>query len=325
MEPAHRRQFLRLAAGAGALPALSRIARAQAYPSRPVRIIAGFPAGSQIDIVARLMGNWLHDRLEQPFVNENRPGAAGNIATEAVLKELPDGYTLLMIGSAHAINATLYDNLRFDVLRDVAAVSAIFSTPNVMVVNPSVSAKTVPEFIAYAKANPGRLNLGSAGSGSAGHLAGELFKMMAGVNLVHVPYRGSPAALTDLIGGQVQVSFGSLPPAIEHIRDGRLRALAVTSAKRSNALPQIPTVGEFLPGYEASTWAGLGAPKNTPSGIVDMLNREIRAGTANAKISAAFAQIGGNAIAGSPADFSKLIAEEIEKWGKVIRAVNIKP
>jgi tripartite-type tricarboxylate transporter receptor subunit TctC len=319
----HRRQFLHLAAGAAALPALSQIARAQAYPSQPVRIVAGFPPGSQIDIVARLMGRWLQDRLDQPFIIENRPGAAGNIATEAVLKAAPDGYTLLMVGTAHAISATLYDNLKFNVLRDIAPVSAIFSTPNVMVVHPSVSAKTVLEFITYAKANPGKLNLGSAGSGSAGHLAGELFKMMSGVNLVHVPYRG-PAALTDLIGGQVQVSFSSMPPAIEHIRAGRLRALAVTSATRSNALPDIPTVNEFLPGYEASTWSGLGAPGNTPRGVIDKLSQEIKAGVADAKISAAFTDIGGIAIAGSPDDFRKLIATEIDKWGKVIRAANIK-
>jgi len=306
------------------LPALSRVARAQAYPSRPVRIVAGFPPGSQIDSVARLMGQWLQDRLSQPFIIENRPGAAGNIATEAVLKAPSDGYTLLMVGTAHAINATLYDNLKFNVLRDIEPISAIFSTPNVMVVHPSVPAETVTEFIAHAKANPGKLNWASAGSGSAGHLAGELFKMMSGVDLVHVPYRGSPAALTDLISGQVQVSFGAMPPAIEHIRAGTLRALAVTGVKRLEALPDIPTVSKFLPGYEASTWSGLGAPRNTPSEIIDKLNQEIKAGTTDAKSGAAFMNIGGIAIAGSPPDFRKLIAEEIEKWGKVIRTANIK-
>jgi tripartite-type tricarboxylate transporter receptor subunit TctC len=320
-----RRKFLHLAAGAAALPAVLRIARAQAYPTRPVRIVAGFPAGSTTDIVARLMGQWLQDRLGQPFVIENRPGAAGNIATEAVVKAPPDGYTLLMVGSSHAINATLYENLKFKIDRDIAPIGAIVSVPNVMVVNPSVSAKTVPEFIAYAKANPGKLNMASAGNGSSGHLAGELFKMMTGVNLVHVPYRGSPPALTDLLGGQVQVYFAPTPPSIEHIRAGKLRALAVTISTCWEALPGIPTVGEFVPGYEASTWSGLGAPRNTPAEIVDRLNKEINAGVADPKIRAGLDDMGGIVLAGSPADFGKLIAEETEKWGKVIRAANIKP
>jgi tripartite-type tricarboxylate transporter receptor subunit TctC len=320
-----RRKFLRLAAGAAALPGVLRMARAQAYPTRPVRIVAGFPAGSTTDIVARLMGQWLQDRLGQPFIIENRPGAAGNIATEAVVKAPPDGYTLLMVGSSHAINATLYENLKFKIDRDIAPIGAIVSVPNLMVVNPSVSTKTVPEFIAYAKANPGKLNMASAGNGSSGHLAGELFKMMTGVNLVHVPYRGSPPALTDLLGGQVQVYFAPTPPSIEHVRAGNLRALAVTISKRWEALPGIPTVGEFVPGYEASTWSGLGAPRNTPAEIVDRLNKEIDAGVADPKISAGLGDMGGIVLAGSPADFGKLIAEETEKWAKVIRVADIKP
>ena len=272
-----RRQFLHLAAGAAALPAVSRIAWAQAYPTRPVRIIVGFAAGGAADIIARLIGQWLSERLGQPFVIENRPGAGSNIATEAVVRAPPDGYTLLLVGTANAINATLYDKLNFNFIRDIAPVAGIIRVPNVMVVNPSVPAKTVPEFIAYAKANPGKINMASGGIGTAAHVSGELFKMMAGVDMVHVPYRGAAPALTDLLGGQVQVMFASMPSSIEHIRAGKLRALAVTTATRSEALPDIPTVGEFVPGYEASAWYGVGAPKDTPAEIVDKLNKEINA------------------------------------------------
>jgi tripartite-type tricarboxylate transporter receptor subunit TctC len=319
-----RRKFLHLAVGAAALPVISRVARAQTYPSRPVRIVAGFPAGSLTDIVARLIGQWLQERLDQPFIIENRPGSAGNIAIEAVARATPDGHTLIMVGSSLAINATLYDNLKYNLTRDIAPISAFVSVPNVLVVNPSVLAKTIPELIAYAKANPGKLNMASGGIGSSGHLAGELFKMMTGVNLMHVPYRGSPAAMTDLLGGQVQLNFSPITGPIEHIRAGTLRALAVTSATHSDALPDIPTVGEFVPGYEASTWIGIGAPRNTPGEIIRKLNEEISAGVGAPKIRAAVADFGGTPLAGSPADFSKLIAEEIEKWGKVIRAAKIK-
>jgi tripartite-type tricarboxylate transporter receptor subunit TctC len=319
-----RRQFLHLVVGAAVLPSMSRIARAQAYPSQLVRIVAGFPAGSTTDIVARLMGQWLQDQLGRPFVIENRPGAGGNIATEAVVRASPDGYTLLLVSSAHAINATLYDNLKSNIIRDVAPIGAVVSVPNVMVVNPSVPAKTVPEFIAYAKANPGKINMASAGNGTSSHLAGELFKMMTGVNLVHIPYRGSPPALTDLLGGQVHVAFAPTPPSIEHIRAGTMRALAVTSSTRWEGLPGIPTVGEFVQGYEASTWVGLGAPRNTPAGIVDKVNKEINAGVANPKIKAGLVDIGGITLAGSPADFGKLVADETEKWAKVIKFAGLK-
>jgi tripartite-type tricarboxylate transporter receptor subunit TctC len=320
-----RRQFLHLAAGAVAIPAVSRTARAQTYPSQLVKIVAGFPAGSTTDIVARLMAQWLQDRLGRPFVIENRPGAGGNIATEAVVRASPDGYTLLLVSSAHAINATLYDNLKFNVVRDIAPIAAVVSLPNVMVVNPSVPATTVPEFIAYAKANPGKIDMASAGNGTSSHLAGELFKMMTGVNLLHIPYRGSPPALTDLLGGQVQVAFAPTPPSIEHIRAGKLRALAVTGSMRWGALPSVPTVGEFVRGYEASTWVGLGAPRNTPAEIVGKLNREINAGVADPKIGAGLADIGGTALAGLPGDFGKLVADETEKWGKVVKFAGVKP
>jgi tripartite-type tricarboxylate transporter receptor subunit TctC len=324
MKLPHRRQFLHLAAGAAALPAVSRIARAQAYPSRPVRIVVGFPAGgSASDIVARLIGQWLSERLGQQFVVENRPGAATNIATEAVVRAPPDGYTLLFVTSTNALNATIYDNLNFNFISDIAPVAGLIRVPFVMLVNPSVPAKTVPEFIAYAKANPGKLNVASLGTGSAPHVYGELFKAMTGVNMAHVPYRGSP--FPDLLSGQVQVFFISIPPSIELIRSGKLRALAVTTATRQEVLPDIPTVGEFVLGYEASGWQGIGAPKNTPAEIIDGLNEEINAALADTKMKAQLVNSGGTVLALSPSDFGKLIAEETEKWGKVIRAANIKP
>jgi tripartite-type tricarboxylate transporter receptor subunit TctC len=320
-----RRNFLHLAAGAAALSAVSRFASAQTYPSRPVRLLVGFAAGGGVDIVARLIGQWLSERLGQQFIIENRPGAGTNIATEAVVRAPADGYTLLLVNVANAVNATLYDNLIFNFIRDVAPVAGIMVVPNVMVVHPSVPAKTVPEFIAYAKANLGKINMGSGGIGGPSHVAGELFKMMAGVDLVHVPYRGVAPALTDLIGGQVQVIFSTMTGSIEYIRTGKLRALAVTTAMRAEALPDIPTVGEFVPGYEASSWYGLGAPKNTPAEIVAKLNKEINAGLADPKLRARLADLGGTVLAGSPADFSKLIAEEIDKWAKVIKSAGIKP
>jgi tripartite-type tricarboxylate transporter receptor subunit TctC len=319
-----RRQFLYLAAGAAALPAVSRFAWAQTYPTRPVRIVVTFPAGSTSDLLARPMAQWLQERLGQPFVVDNRPGAGGTIGTEAVVRASPDGYTLLLISGAHTINATLYDKLSFNFIRDIAPVAGISRETGVMVVNPSVPAETVPDFIAYAKANPGKINMASAGIGASTHVAGELFKMMTGVNMVHVPYRGSPPALTDLLGGQVHVYFGPIAGSIEYIRAGTLRALAVTTAKRSEALPDLPTVGEFVPGYEASAVWGVGAPRNTPVEIVDKLNTEINAGLANPKIKARL-ELGGTVLAGSPTDFGKLIAEEIEKWGKVVKFANIKP
>jgi tripartite-type tricarboxylate transporter receptor subunit TctC len=320
-----RRNFLHLAAGAAALSAVSRFASAQTYPSHPVRLLVGFAAGGGVDIVARLIGQWLSERLGQQFIIENRPGAGTNIATEAVVRAPADGYTLLLVNVANAVNATLYDNLIFNFIRDVAPVAGIMVVPNVMVVHPSVPAKTVPEFIAYAKANLGKINMGSGGIGGPSHVAGELFKMMAGVDLVHVPYRGVAPALTDLIGGQVQVIFSTMTGSIEYIRTGKLRALAVTTAMRAEALPDIPTVGEFVPGYEASSWYGLGAPKNTPAEIVAKLNKEINAGLADPKLRARLADLGGTVLAGSPADFSKLIAEEIDKWAKVIKSAGIKP
>jgi tripartite-type tricarboxylate transporter receptor subunit TctC len=319
-----RRNFLHLAAGAAALPAVSRIARAQAYPSRPVRWIVGFAPGGGNDIVARLMGQWLSERTGQQFVIENRPGAGTNIATEVVVRAPSDGYTLLLVSAAAAINATLYEKLNFNFIRDIAPVAGITRVPDVMVANLSVPSRTAPEFIAYAKANPGKLTMASPGIGTTPHLAGELFKMMAGVDVVHVPYRGTALALTDLLGGQVQVTFTSMPSVIEYIRAGRLRALAVTTATRSDALPDIPTVGEFLPGYEGAIWYGLGAPKATPAEIVNKLNKEVNAGLADPKIKARLADLGGTVLPGSPAEFGKLIAEETEKWAKVIRAAGIK-
>jgi tripartite-type tricarboxylate transporter receptor subunit TctC len=320
-----RRQFLHLPAGAAALATVSRIARAQTYPTKPVRILAGFAPGGGVDIIARLMGQWLSERLGQPFIIENRPGAGSNIATEAVVRAPADGYTLLLVTAANAINATLYEKLSFDLSRDIAPVAGIIVVPNVMVVHPSVPAKTVPEFIAYAKANPGKINMASGPIGGSSHVSGELFKMMTGTDMLLVSYRGTAPALTDLLGGQVQVLFNSPPASIEYIKAGRLRALAVTTATRAEALPDIPTVGEFVPGYEASQWYGVGVPKDTPTEIVDKLNKEINAGLADAKMKARLADLGGTVLPGSPADFGKLIAEETEKWAKVIKFAGITP
>jgi tripartite-type tricarboxylate transporter receptor subunit TctC len=319
-----RRQFLRLAAGAAALPALSRVAKAQTYPTRPVHIIVGFPAGGPNDIVARIMGQWLSERLGQPFVVENRPGAASNIGTELVVRARPDGYTLLIVGPPAIFNATLYNNLNFNFIRDIAPVAGIMRVPEVMLVNPSFPAKTVPEFIAYAKANPGKINMASAGSGSAPHIYGALFNTMTGVNMVHVPYHGGSPALIDLMGGQVQVMFETTFSTMAYIRAAKLRALAVATATRSPVLPDIPTVSEFVPGYEASALYGVGAPKNTPPEIVDKLNKEINAGLADPKIKQQFADLGSVAMPMTPAEFGKLIADDTEKWGAVIRAANIK-
>jgi tripartite-type tricarboxylate transporter receptor subunit TctC len=319
-----RRQFLHLAAGAAALPALSRIAWAQTYPSRPVRIVVGFAAGGPADLSARLIAQWLSDRLGQQFVVENRTGAGGNIATEAVVMAPPDGFTLLLAGLNNALNATLFDKLNFDFIRDIAPVAGLNRGFGVLVVNPSFPIRNIPEFIAYAKANPGKINYASGGSGSAPHLYGELFKTMAGVNLVHVPYRGGAPAVIDLLSGQVPVMFDNLSTSIEHIRAGRLRALAVTSATRLEILPDIPPLGDFVPGYAASGWSGVGAPRNTPPDIIDKLNREINAGLADPKIKARFAQLNNLPMSMTPPDFGKFIAQETEKWGKVIRAANIK-
>ena len=306
------------------MPTVSRGARAQAYPTRSVRIVVGFAAGGGTDIVARLIGQWLSERLGQSFVIENRPGAGSNIATEAVVRAPADGYTLLFVTAANAINTTLYEKLNFNFLRDIAPIASIIRLPFVMVVNPAVPAKTVPEFIAYAKANPGKLTMASGGIGATTHLAGELFKVMTGVDMVHVPYRGLAASLTDLLGGQVQVTFASMASSIEYIRAGKLRALAVTTATRSEMLPDVPTVGQFVPGYEASTWSGVGAPKATPAEIVEKLNKEINAALADHKIKARLADLGSTPLVGSATDFGKLIADETEKWGNVIRALNIK-
>jgi len=320
-----RRKFLRLAAGAAVLPAIGRVAWGQAYPARLVRIVVSFPAGSTSDILARPIAQWLQEHLGQPFVIDNRPGAGGNLGTEAVVRAPADGYTLLMVTTANAVNATLYEKLNFNFLHDIEAVGGIADVANVMLVNPAVSAKTLPEFIAYANANPGKINMASGGIGAASHIAGELFKMMAGVNMVHVPYRGSPPALTDLLGGQVQVNFSLLPPAIEHIRAGKLRALAVTSAKRSPTLPDIPTVAEFLPNYEASSVWGFGVPTGTPAEIIDKLNREINAALSDVHLQTTLADLGASVLTRSPIEFGKLMAEETEKWAKVIRFANIKP
>ena len=320
-----RRRFLYLATAAAALPALSRIATAQAYPTRPVRLIIGYPPGGSADITARLLGQWLSERLGQPFVIESRPGAGTNIATEAVVNAPPDGYTLLLVAPANAINATLYEKLNHNFMRDIAPVAGIIRFPNVMVVNPLVPAKTVPEFIAYAKANPGRLNMASSGNGSTIHVSGELFKMMTGVNMVHVPYRGGAPALTDMISGQVQVMFDNVPTSIEFIRAGKLRALAVTTATRSEVLPDLPTVADFVPGYEASAWYGVGVPKGTPDDVINKLNKEINAILADPKAKARLADLGASLLAGSPADFGKLVADETEKWGKVVKFSGAKP
>ena len=312
-----RRQFLHLAAAA--LPAVPCLAWAQTYPSRPVHLIVPFPPGGGADITARLLGQWLSDRLGQPFIIDNRPGAGTNIGTEAVVRASSDGHTLLLVNAANAINATLYEKLSFNFIRDIAPVAGIMRLPSVMVVHPSLPAKTVPEFIAYAKANPGKLSMASGGIGSGSHVAGELFKMMAGVDMVHVPYRGVAPALTDLLGGQVQVIFVSTAASIEYIRSGKLRALAVTSATRTDVLPNIPTVGEFVTGYEATGWFGIGAPMNTPAEIIDRLNNEINAALRDPKIVARFADLGGTELALSPADFGKLIATETDKWAKVVK------
>jgi tripartite-type tricarboxylate transporter receptor subunit TctC len=319
-----RRRFLHLAAGAAVLPSVFRVATAQSYPSRPVRIIVGFAPGGATDIMARLIGQWLSERFGQQFVIENRTGASSNIGTEAVVNAPPDGYTLLVVTSVNAVNATLYERLNFNLIRDIEPVASIHREPFVMEVNPSVPVKTVPEFITYAKANPGRINMASAGIGSGNHVAGELFKMMTGVNLVHVPYRGGGPALVDLLGGQVQVLFATMSSSIEYVRGGKLRALAVTTATRSPALPDIPTVAEFVPGYESSFWTGVGAPKNTPAEIVDKLNKEINAALADAKMKARLAELGATALPGSHADFGKLIGDETDKWAKVIKFAGIK-
>jgi tripartite-type tricarboxylate transporter receptor subunit TctC len=320
-----RREFLHLAAGAAALPAVSRFAFAQNYPSRPVRLVVGFAAGQAIDIVARVMAQWLSERLPQQFIVENRPGAGGNIAAELVVRSPPDGYTLLVIGANNAINATLYDKLSFNLIRDIVPIASIYLVPQVMVVNPSFPAQTAPEFIAYAKSNPGKTNFASAGSGSVAHVTGELFKMMTGVDMQHVPYRGAALALTDLLGGQVQVMFDNVPSSIEHIRAGRLRPLAVTAATRLEVLPDVPTVGDFVPGFETGAFAGIGAPKGTPGDIIDMLNKEINAGLAEPRIKTRIADLGGLAFSLSPAGFGKLIADETEKWGKVVKFSAAKP
>jgi tripartite-type tricarboxylate transporter receptor subunit TctC len=319
-----RRTFLGLAAGAAALPAVSRMARAQAYPSRPVRIIVGFPAGGATDIQARLMGQWLSDRLGQQFVVENRAGASGNIGTEAAAKAPADGYTLLQIVTPHPINAALYTNLSFDFIRDIAPVIHVARLAYVVVVHPSVPATTLPEFIAYAKANPGKINYGSAGPGTPQNIACELFKMMAGVNLVHVPYRGGAPAVTDLVGGHLQVIFCPVSEGLEHIRSGKLRALAVTTAARLEALPDVPTVGDFVPGYEASGLAGIGAPRNTPAEIINLLNKELNAGVADARIRARITDLGGTPLGGSPAEFATVLSDAVEKWSKVIKFAGIK-
>ena len=320
-----RRKFLHLAAGSGALPVLSCTARAQAYPSRPVHVIVGFTAGNNIDIVARLIGQWLSERLGQPFIIENRPGASGNIAAEAVVRAPADGHTLLMTGTFNAINATLYENLSFDFIRAIAPVASLSRTAGVMEVNPSFPAKTVPEFIAYAKANPRNVMMASAGPGSAPGLYGELFKSMAGVDLPAVNYRGSPAALSDLIAGHVHVMFDPIASSVGYIKAGQLRALGVTTAKRIEVLPDVPTIGEFVPGYEASGLLGVGAPLNTPIEIVDKLNKEINAALTDAKMNARLADLGGMVLHGSPADFGKHFADETEKWAKVIKFAGIKP
>jgi tripartite-type tricarboxylate transporter receptor subunit TctC len=320
-----RRKFLRLVAGAAALPTVSRVARAQTYPARPVRIIVGFAPGGATDIMARLIGQWLSERLGQQFIIENRPGAGSNIGTEAVVNAPPDGYTLLVATSVNAINATLYDKLNFNFVRDIAPVASIHREPFVMEVNPSVPVNTVPEFITHAKANPGKLNMASAGIGSGNHIAGELFKMMTGVKLVHVPYRGAGPALVDLLGGQVQVMFATMSSSIEYVRASKLRALAVTTATRSPALPDTRTVADFVTGYESSFWTGIGAPKDTPAEIIDKLNTEINAALADPKMKARLADLGSTPLPGLPADFGKLIADETEKFAKVVKFAGLRP
>ncbi|MET0632448.1 MAG: tripartite tricarboxylate transporter substrate binding protein [Xanthobacteraceae bacterium] len=314
-----RRTFLHLAAGAAALPLVSPLARAQAYPARPVRLIVGFAAGGTTDLAGRLIGQWLSERLGQQFIVENRTGASTNIATEAVARAPADGYTLLVVTASNAINATLYDKLNFDFLRDIAPVAGLIRYPLVMQVNPSFPATTVPEFISYAKANPGKISYGSGGHGTSIHVASELFKMMTGINMIHVPYRGGAPAMTDLMGGQVQVVFNPLPESMEFIKAGKLRPLAVTTATRSDVLREIPALAEFVPGYEASAVQGIGAPKATPAEIVERLNKEINAGLADPKLNARFTELGGTVFPGSAADFGAFMADETEKWAKVIR------
>jgi tripartite-type tricarboxylate transporter receptor subunit TctC len=320
-----RRKFLHVAAGAAAFPAISSMTWAQTYPSRSVRLIVPFPPGGPNDVFARLIGQWLSERLGQPFIIDHRPGAGGNIGTEVVVKAAPDGYTLLLINSNHTVNATLYDKLNYNFIRDIVPIVAIIRLPLVLVLNPLLPAKTLLEFIAHAKANPGKLNYASVGNGSTPHVAGELFKMMTGIDIVHVPYRGAVQALTDLISGQVQAMFIVPGVVTEHIKAGKLCGVAVTAATRSDVLPDLPTVGSIVAGYDATTWFGIGAPKNMPSEIVDKLNKEINAALANPKIKAQLADLGGTALTLSPTEFAKLIADDTEKWGKVIRAANIKP
>jgi len=321
----HRRTFLQLAAAGLAAPAFSRAAMAEDYPSRPVRIVAGFAAGGGVDITARLIGQWLNERLGQSFVVENRTGAGGNIGTEAVVGAAPDGYTLLLATVPNAVNAALYNNLKFNFIRDIAPVAGIIRVPMIILLHPSMPVKTVPELIAYAKANPGKVNMASAGNGSAPHMAGELFKMMAGVNMVHVPYRGQGPALTDLLGGEVQVLFATAPGTTDYIASGKLRALAVTTAGRAEVAPDLPPVGDFVPGYETSQWYGMCAPARTPAEIIGKLNKEINAGISDATMKTRLAALGGEPLPGTPAEFGKLIAEETEKWAKVVQAGGLKP
>ena len=320
-----RRKFLRLTAGTAALSIFSRIARAENYPARPVRIIVGFQAGTASDIIARLIAQWFSDRLGQQFVVENRPGAAGNAAAETVVRAVPDGYTLLTIAAVHSISATLYDNLNFSFARDIAPVASVIRTPLVMEVSPSFGATTVPEFVAFAKANPGKINMASPGTGTIQHTAGELFQMMTGTKMIHVPYRGAPPALMDLIGGRVQVMFDVTVSSIEFIKTGKLRPLAVTTTMRLSELPQVPVMADFVPGYEASGWIGIGAPKNTPSGIVEKLNREVNSALADPNFKVRIVETGGLIFANSPAEFRRFVDDEVEKWAKVIRTANIKP
>ena len=320
-----RRAFLHLAAGAAALPAVSQMARAQTYPTRPLRLIIGYPPGGSADVTARLTGQWLTERLGHAVVVESRPSAATNLATEAVVQAPPDGYTLLLVAPANAINATLFDKLNFDFLHDIAPVAGIIRFPNVVVVNPSLPIKTIPELIAFAKANPGKLNMASSGNGSTIHMSGELFKMLTGINMVHVPYRGGAQAITDLIAGHVHVMFDNIPTSAEHVKSGKLRGLAVTGTVRSDVLPDLPTVANFVPGFEASAWYGLGMPKNAPGEVIDNVNKAMNALLADPKSQARFAELGASLLPGSPADFGKLLADETEKWGKVVKFSGAKP
>jgi tripartite-type tricarboxylate transporter receptor subunit TctC len=317
-----RRTFLHLVAGAAALPAVSRIAMAQTYPTRPVRIVVGFAPGGSHDILARLTGQWLSEHLGQPFIIENRPGANGNFGTETVVRSAADGYTMLTVDFPQVINTSLYDKLSFNLLRDIAPVAGVMRAPNIMVLNPSVPAKNVAEFIDYARTNPGKINFASAGKGSTSHVAGELFKMMTGVEMQHVPYRGGAPAVSDVIGGQVQLMFATLPSALEHVRAGKLRGLAVTTAMRSDQLPETPTIGDFVPSYEVSDWVGFGVPRNTPAEVVEKLTRQINAMVADLKMTERLSELGGTALLG---DFGKVVAAETEKWGKVVKFAAIKP